>query len=126
MTRPTPIALLVAACMLLAPISALSQQAGPHACSVDTQRLCGDIGRGGGQIAQCLEAHRNQLSPGCRDFLSRVQANRGRFSACLRDVRRHCAGIQPGGGRIIACLSEKRDRLAQDCTGALDEAQSLF
>lgn len=127
MTRFTSAALLLAAGLLLAPVAASAQGAGAQACNGDLQRFCAGAQQGGGQVAQCLTAHQDQLSPGCRDFLSRLRASgRSTFSACRGDVRRLCPGIQPGGGRIIGCISAKRDQLSPGCASALNEASGLF
>ena len=45
-----------------------------QACRADFQRFCADVHPGSGQIAQCLLAHKEQLSPACRDGLARVGA----------------------------------------------------
>lgn len=50
-------------------------------CRVDVDLLCQGVRPGGGRILACLDANRTQLSPGCRDALSRADALRAAASA---------------------------------------------
>jgi hypothetical protein len=45
-----------------------------QACRADFQKFCADVHPGRGQVAQCLLAHKDNLSPACRDGLARVGA----------------------------------------------------
>ena len=40
-----------------------------EACQDDAMKLCKDVKPGKGMIARCLNAHREELSPGCREKL---------------------------------------------------------
>ena len=44
-------------------------------CRADFQKFCADVRPGSGHVAQCLLAHRDGLSPGCRDALVKVGAD---------------------------------------------------
>jgi Cysteine rich repeat len=45
-----------------------------QACRADFQKFCADVHPGSGRIAQCLLAHKESLSPACRDGLARIGA----------------------------------------------------
>ena len=45
-----------------------------QACRADFQKFCADVRPGSGRVAQCLLAHRDGLSPACRDALVKVGA----------------------------------------------------
>jgi hypothetical protein len=38
-------------------------------CRFDIMRFCDDVTPGGGRVATCLESHRDDLSPECKDRL---------------------------------------------------------
>jgi hypothetical protein len=46
------------------------------ACQSDLQTLCAGIQPGGGRIAQCLKAHADQVSQGCKTALAERRAAR--------------------------------------------------
>jgi hypothetical protein len=37
------------------------------ACKDDIKKLCADVKPGGGRIKDCMVAHKDELSPACRD-----------------------------------------------------------
>ena len=45
-----------------------------QACRADFRKFCADVPPGSGRIAQCLLAHKDNLSRGCRDILDKVGA----------------------------------------------------
>ena len=40
-------------------------------CRWDVARFCSDVAPGGGRIARCMQAKRDQLSPECKDALQK-------------------------------------------------------
>ena len=52
-----------------------------QACRADFEKFCADVRPGSGHIAQCLLAHKDNLSPACRDGLVRVGADHSDTSA---------------------------------------------
>jgi Cysteine rich repeat len=44
-----------------------------EACADDVQKLCKDVKPGGGRIVRCLKENEQQLSPECRDRLTRFR-----------------------------------------------------
>lgn len=40
-------------------------------CRWDVARFCSDVAPGGGRIARCMQARRDQLSPECKDALEK-------------------------------------------------------
>lgn len=45
------------------------------ACKGDIQKNCSDVKRGGGRIIQCLKQHEAELSPDCKDKMSKPKKN---------------------------------------------------
>jgi Cysteine rich repeat len=44
-----------------------------EACADDVQKLCKDVKPGAGRIVRCLKQNEEQLSPECRDTLTRTR-----------------------------------------------------
>ncbi len=42
-------------------------------CKADYAKLCSGVMPGGGRILACFQAHKDEVSPDCRDALSRVK-----------------------------------------------------
>jgi hypothetical protein len=40
-------------------------------CNFDVARFCGDVQPGGGRIVKCLQDHRDDLSPECKDRIEK-------------------------------------------------------
>jgi hypothetical protein len=47
-----------------------------QACRADAQRLCANVEQGGGRKLICLESHKADLAPDCRDALAKVETMR--------------------------------------------------
>ena len=44
------------------------------ACRADVQKLCPGIKPGGGRIKECMKAHKDEVSDGCKTFLKEKRA----------------------------------------------------
>jgi hypothetical protein len=42
-----------------------------QACKADYQKFCSGVSRGGGRIADCLNAHKSDLSTACQEVLNK-------------------------------------------------------
>ncbi|WP_292531853.1 cysteine rich repeat-containing protein [Methylocystis sp.] len=42
-------------------------------CKADYAKLCSGVMPGGGRILACFQAHKDEVSPDCRDALSKVK-----------------------------------------------------
>ena len=73
---------LALAFVLAAAASAYAQPAGGggggrfSACQGDVAKLCQGVERGGGRIRECLRAHSDQLSSGCKTAIAQAMAAR--------------------------------------------------
>jgi Cysteine rich repeat len=47
-----------------------------EACQADVQKFCPGVQPGGGRIRECIAAHKDELSPACRDALQSARARR--------------------------------------------------
>ncbi|MBM3551481.1 MAG: hypothetical protein FJX45_06855 [Alphaproteobacteria bacterium] len=69
--------LLIALCSFAAPALALPGNQIPdevkEKCKADYAKLCSGVMPGGGRILACFQAHKDEVSPDCRDALSRVK-----------------------------------------------------
>lgn len=67
----------IAFCFSVAPALALPGNQIPdevkEKCKADYSRLCSGVMPGGGRILACFQAHKDEVSPDCRDALSRVK-----------------------------------------------------
>jgi hypothetical protein len=91
-------------------------------CKADIAKFCPTAKPGGGEIGRCLQQHRDELSGGCKEQLTKVaQDLKSVGAACEDDMHTHCAGVQPGGGRMAACLKQHQDQLSAGCKGKMAE-----
>lgn len=51
-----------------------------QACREDFRKLCPGVRPGGGRIRDCMVAHRDELSPSCRDAVTKAMADRAASS----------------------------------------------
>jgi Cysteine rich repeat len=47
------------------------------ACETDVQKLCPGVQPGGGRILACLKEHKDQVSDGCKQAISKAKQNPG-------------------------------------------------
>jgi hypothetical protein len=47
-----------------------------QACQADVEKLCAGVRPGGGRIRECIAAHKDELSPACKDALQSARAHR--------------------------------------------------
>ena len=45
-----------------------------QACRADVVKFCADVQHGGGRIMQCLKAHKDELSEGCKSARAEMRA----------------------------------------------------
>ncbi len=97
---------------------------GPGACQGDIQQFCKDVQQGGGQIAQCLKQHKQELSPECKTRIAEIAKQiKEVHKACEDDLLTFCPGIKPGAGRVAQCLKANKDNLSDDCKAAILEVK---
>ncbi len=90
-------------------------------CSADMQQFCKDIQPGRGRIAACMKEHSRDLSPACKDHITKLEKNIRLFAkACRSDAQKYCRRIKPGDGRIFFCLKDHEADLADHCRTLLN------
>jgi cysteine rich repeat protein len=93
-------------------------------CAGDVAKFCPEVQSGGGRIAQCLKQNKEQLSPGCKMHLLKVEELMKEVDqACEDDVTKFCSEVQPGGGRIAQCLKQNKKQLSFECKVKLFKAK---
>ncbi len=99
-------------------MNVFAQQVGP--CTDDVAKFCDGIRPGGGAIARCLEEHENDLSPACKEHISRAKQKIQDFrEACRADVTKFCSDVRPGRGRILQCLKQNEAKLSPECKAVM-------
>lgn len=99
------------------------------ACSGDRDRLCSDVGFGGGKAKACLSEKMKELSTDCQREIFRrdvedaedVRFNKVLSEACASDKVRFCASVEPGRARVLGCLEDHKEHaeFSERCKGEL-------
>jgi multidrug efflux system outer membrane protein len=100
----------------LAAQSVVSAADTPRPCADEFERFCKDVQPGLGLLIVCLDQHRSELSPACRDKVGGALSALDKAKQdCSADIAAYCAGVKPGGGRLIDCLKKQPEKLAPAC-----------
>jgi len=94
------------------------------ACAAEVDKFCGDVVPGQHRVIDCLKAHANQFTPGCKTQLEAnakaIKAELKKIGkACKKDIDKFCANVQPGEGRIAMCLSDNSANLSKGCVNSI-------
>src|SRR6267142_1403534 len=96
----------------------LLAQAAQHPCLDDAKKLCPGVEPG-----QCMQQHKDEVSPECRELFSRVAEQHGALGeavrACRADAKTFCKDVKPGEGRMAECLKQHKAELSPDCAARL-------
>jgi len=134
MMKKTLIPVLTLAALLMIPLAATAQEAGPietvvKGCETELKSYCSQVTPGESRITACLYAHSDKLSGRCEYALYDAMAQLQRFlaavqfvvSECADDLEKHCAEIPVGEGRVASCLMEHKEELTGRCTAAIED-----
>jgi len=95
---------------------------GAQACEADAQKLCPGM-KPGAERRQCMQQHKDEVSPECRELFSRVVEQHGALGeavrACRADAKTFCKDVKPGEGRMAECLRQHKAELSPDCAARL-------
>ena len=112
---------MIIACTLV--VQATPATTDERPCRTDIEKFCPDVKPGGGRMAECLQKHREELSPECR---ARGQAVRERVQeaheACKEDISKYCGEVRPGEGHIVTCLRSHDKDISADCKASMKSA----
>ncbi len=106
-------ALLGAAVVLTAPVAFAEGMAPGKACKADLDKLCPGVEPGHGRLLGCLEGKTDQLSPACKDDVSKKLT--AFYKACKPDADKFCATVERGEGRVMQCLKDNESSLSKSC-----------
>lgn len=100
-----------------------------QACKADLRALCTGIEPGGGRLIQCLEEHKDKLSPDCSAAMAAAhkegapggKPRAGEIpAACQPEVDGVCKDSAYGGKpMVLDCLRSYEDKLSPACKQAL-------
>jgi Cysteine rich repeat len=114
---------LLGAGILLAAPTALAQSTEPgKPCKADFEKLCPGVQPGQGRILACLEGKTDQLSPACKDDVSKKLV--AFYNACKPDAEKFCASVERGEGRVMQCLKDNEASLSSSCKKAWGKGKS--
>jgi len=99
------------------------------ACGSDINKLCKGVNLGGGQIAACLEQHRDSVSAKCVSTLTavmtsiekRLNAQAKVFKTCEAPAKHYCQGAV-GDANILHCLVRLERLDDATCAQAIADA----
>ena len=92
----------------------------PRPCADEFERFCKDVKPGLGLMILCLDQHRAELSPLCREKVAVALDKLDKAKQdCAADVATYCGGVKPGDGRLLGCLKKEVSRLTPVCRNHL-------
>jgi OmpA-OmpF porin, OOP family len=99
-------------------------------CGKDFDKFCKTATLGGGKIADCLEQHWANVSPGCKTANTMVRAllvKRAKARAdvpriCDLDRLRFCGSVQPGDANLLECFETAKRNISAACRQVVEDA----
>ncbi len=102
------------------PAAAQTQLPGP--CAETVEKYCRDVVPGAGRVMKCLNDHRDDQSPFCRDWIAEQQKSlKDLNTACYEEIAKLCRIDPPNGLMIFQCLNDNYAGLKLDCRDKLRE-----
>lgn len=104
-----------------------------EACQDDMNQFCADITPGGGKVHDCLSAHKEELSPKCKEAeekFNEIQSSnvmlRPGFKACSEEMAVYCKTVKPGKGRMFRCLQNNLGKVdfSSQCREQVEKKQA--
>jgi len=115
-------ALLGAGVVLAAPVAFAQGLEPGKACKADLDKICPGVQHGEGRILACLEGKTDQLSPTCKDDVSKKLV--AFYKGCKADADKLCATVERGEGRVMQCLRDNEASLSKSCKKVFGAAKS--
>jgi cysteine rich repeat protein len=115
-------ALLGAGVLLAAPVASAQSSEPGKPCKADLEKLCPGVEPGHGRILACLEGRTDQLSPACKDDVSKKLS--AFYKACKPDAEKLCATVERGEGRVMQCLKDNEASLSKSCKNVWEKAKA--
>ncbi len=113
---------ILAAAMFCFPgaIMAQPQLGGP--CAETVEKYCRDVVPGAGRVMKCLNDHRDDQSPFCKDWIAEQQKSLKELNtSCYEEIAKLCRIDPPDEIRIFLCLNDNYAGLKLDCRDKLRE-----
>jgi hypothetical protein len=100
--------------------TAQAQISGP--CAETVAKFCSGVTPGEGRIMKCLNDHRDDQSPFCRDWLADQQKSLNELNtSCTEEIAKLCSFGSPDSVRIYRCLEDNYIALKSNCRDKLRE-----
>lgn len=115
-------ALLGAGALLTATVAFAQGMQPGKACKADLDKICPGVQPGEGRILACLEGKTDQLSPACKDDVSKKLG--AFYKGCKADADKLCPTVERGEGRVMQCLADNEASLSKSCKNVWGKAKS--
>lgn len=130
MNRISVVCMIIIACCLAAPASAMDSviESVAKGCEKELTDYCSNVTPGEGRILACMYAHEDKLSGQCEFALYDAAAQLERFvsaltylaNECDEDLDAHCAAVEAGEGQLAQCLLDNKAKLQKRCVAAIE------
>jgi Zn-dependent metalloprotease len=84
-------------------------------CKNEARKFCPEIQPGKGELFQCLEENKKDLSGKCIKELEAFKTKMKKDEPCFFDFKDHCHGINSFGANLGICLLHNESKLSTNC-----------
>jgi hypothetical protein len=83
-------------------------------CKAEAEKVCPGM-KPGREARECIESHKDQLTPECQKFFTKVGAASATVRYCRADTKKFCSKVNPSEASITECLKAHYADLSSAC-----------